>query len=179
MVAVSDPEHSQALDAAARLWGRTYTDEELANQADLYGAFQAMSESRMWFFNVRHGTDDRVYYQSWAGVSAIGPSSHYTLERDREACEDKLDTYWNRRDRIDPTLAVSALLVQRGTERLTNDGMVTVESAKWGSFRGCIPADHLDQVGGSSTALASRLHTGFDHERFLRNVAFELASLGY
>ena len=28
-----------------------------------------------------------------------------------------------------------------------NDGMVTVQSARWGTFMGCIPADHFDEVG--------------------------------
>ena len=28
-----------------------------------------------------------------------------------------------------------------------NDGLVTVTSATWGTFLGCIPADHLDEVG--------------------------------
>ena len=28
-----------------------------------------------------------------------------------------------------------------------NDGLVIVSDAKWGRFLGCIPADHVDQVG--------------------------------
>ena len=28
-----------------------------------------------------------------------------------------------------------------------NDGLVSVESAKWGEFLGVLPADHIDQVG--------------------------------
>lgn len=36
----------------------------------------------------------------------------------------------------------------------TNDGMVTVASAKWGTFLGCVPADHFSevcQIGGQSS----------------------------
>jgi triacylglycerol lipase len=28
-----------------------------------------------------------------------------------------------------------------------NDGFVRVEEARWGTFLGCIPADHLDEMG--------------------------------
>jgi triacylglycerol lipase len=54
----------------------------------------------------------------------------------------------------------------------------TVESAKWGKFRGCIPADHLDQVGQINDRRPDR-HTGFDFVRFYRNIAFDLAARGY
>jgi triacylglycerol lipase len=54
----------------------------------------------------------------------------------------------------------------------------TVESSKWGEFRGCIPADHLDQVGQIDDVGASH-QTGFDSLRFYRNLAFDLAARGF
>ena len=45
-------------------------------------------------------------------------------------------------------------------------------------FRGCIPADHLDQVGQVRDEGANR-RTGFDFIRFYRNIAFDLAAMGY
>lgn len=53
-----------------------------------------------------------------------------------------------------------------------------MQSAKLGLFRGCIPADHLDEVGQVND-MGVNANTGFDHIRFYRNVAFELAELGY
>ena len=43
----------------------------------------------------------------------------------------------------------------------SNDGHIPVESAKWGNFRGCIPADHLDLVilGGDFSKPESREKT--------------------
>jgi hypothetical protein len=32
-------------------------------------------------------------------------------------------------------------------EPTPNDGLVTVSSARWGVFLGCIPADHPDEIG--------------------------------
>jgi triacylglycerol lipase len=45
-------------------------------------------------------------------------------------------------------------------------------------FRGCIPADHLDEVGQPRRDVPD-VRTGFDHLRFYRNVAYELASRGF
>lgn len=75
------------------------------------------------------------------------------------------------------TLVPMAGPVAHGWNLYPNDGMVRVESAKWGRFRGCIPADHLDEVGHKKNGPDAR--TGFDHVRFYRNVAFELSDLGY
>jgi triacylglycerol lipase len=82
------------------------------------------------------------------------------------------------RDLMDPLLAGGAALVAHGTELRPNDGVSTVESARWGRFRGCIPADHLDQVGQINDEGPDR-RTGFDYLRFYRNIAFELAEMGY
>jgi triacylglycerol lipase len=70
-----------------------------------------------------------------------------------------------------------ARLVDRG-QLLPNDGMVTVESAKLGHFRGCIPSDHFDEVG-QIRHVARDSRTGFDHIRFYRNLAFDLTAMGF
>ncbi len=53
-----------------------------------------------------------------------------------------------------------------------------VTSAKWGNFRGCIPADHLREVGQPGLS-GPRSSTGFDHLSFYRSIAFDLASQGF
>jgi triacylglycerol lipase len=59
-----------------------------------------------------------------------------------------------------------------------HDGMVTVASAKWGAFRGCFPADHLDEVG-QVRKNAPGGYTGFDHVAFYRSLASDLATRGF
>jgi triacylglycerol lipase len=52
----------------------------------------------------------------------------------------------------------------------TNDGLVTVGSARYGTFLGCIPADHLDeigQIGGQNPGAGNP----FDHVQFYRDLA--------
>ena len=60
---------------------------------------------------------------------------------------------------------------------LPNDGLATVASAKWGTFRGCIPADHIEQLGQHSLPDVN-VRTGFDIARFYTNVAGDLAEQG-
>ena len=54
-----------------------------------------------------------------------------------------------------------------------NDGYVSVESAKWGSFLGTIDADHARQIG-----IRSSLGADFDSNGFYANVARMLADEG-
>ncbi len=56
-----------------------------------------------------------------------------------------------------------------------NDGIVPVSSAKWGDFRGTIPADHFDEVG----QLAGVTGPNFDHKKFYLKLARDLAAEGH
>jgi len=56
-----------------------------------------------------------------------------------------------------------------------NDGLVSVDSATWGDFRGVLPADHLDQVGMSDPLATAPL----DHHAFFIAEATRLAELGF
>lgn len=55
-----------------------------------------------------------------------------------------------------------------------NDGMVSVRSAKWGTYQGTLDADHARQVG-----LSSRLAAEFDSNAFYTSVVKKLADEGY
>ena len=58
------------------------------------------------------------------------------------------------------------------------DGLVTVDSAKWGTFLGCIPADHLDevcQIAGASPGLGN----GFDCLAFYTDLEQFLTDNGF
>ena len=70
-------------------------------------------------------------------------------------------------------------MISRGLGELRpNDGLVTVDSAKHGIFLGCIPADHLGEIGEDALKRPNKL-TGFSHTRFYRNLAFDLARRGF
>jgi triacylglycerol lipase len=155
----------------ASAWGLRFN--ELAGDSHVRAALDGLSEARAVSFNAENLDDPSVVYQSWAGVSSVAglPNS-----RDKVACEGKILGGGRKADAMNPLLALMAATVA-GPDLIPNDGLVAVESAKWGRFRGCLPADHLDEVGQIRHDRPD-IRTKFDHVRFYRNVAFELAELG-
>jgi len=60
-----------------------------------------------------------------------------------------------------------------------NDSQVSVVSASWGSFRGVVRADHLEQAGWSLGLPKSGIQRPFDHVRFYQSLVDDsLASVG-
>ena len=74
-------------------------------------------------------------------------------------------------DVAQPALATLGLFLQEG-KGTPNDGLVTVESAIWGQFMECMPADHLDEIGLPGTSLV------FDHQAFYRQLVKRLRTSG-
>jgi triacylglycerol lipase len=68
-----------------------------------------------------------------------------------------------------------AVVVAHGGALIPNDALVRIDSAKWGDFRGCIPADHADEVG----AFGDFSWSAFGYVDFFRLRAFELQRRGY
>jgi len=160
------------LDGIAALVGAHVSD--VAGDPDLRSAMEAMAESSAAAFNARTPDDDRVYYQSWSGVSSLRGSA---ADRDRAAavCGDVSLLPDDSLDKLRLEFMPFASIVGHGSDQ--HDGMVTVASARWGDFRGCVPADHADEIGNLTTSRPNP-RTGWDPERFWRQVAFELAARG-
>lgn len=158
---------------ASRLYGQDGVDVALVD------ALASMSERGMVTFNREIGDDPRVEYQSWASASYVGglalPGWRARLE---EACEGRVLTHDFERDVMFAGFVPTAAIVAHGGERRPHDGVSTVEGARWGTFRGCVPADHLDVVGQVNDHRPNR-RTGWDYVRFYRNLAFDLAARGY
>jgi triacylglycerol lipase len=175
----SDTHVGVAINALASAFGRTFTQDELARDANVRAAMESLAESRAEAFAQRTPNDPRVFYQSWAGVSRAigGPRYADAQQRVLEACEGRYFGSVARADFMAASLVAGAPLVGRFGDA-PQDGMVTVESAKWGVFRGCYPADHLDQVGQRAKDSADP-YTKFDHRVFFRNLATDLAARGY
>lgn len=143
-----------------------------ATESDLLGAFDALSPAAMETFNAETVDDARVPIYSVAGRSLRA--------RGRTACADSVWANSGSRDYVDALLLVSASYLNDDLfgEGNANDGMVTVESARWGTFLGCIPADHFDEIGQIAD-LVPDLITGFDHKSFYRELVAYLHSEGY
>jgi triacylglycerol lipase len=174
-------DHSAAIDALATMFGKTFS--EVADDSHVVAALQSMSEAAMVDFNAQIVDADGVFYQSWASFSSVGGLSNPDKNAESRACTDaqgKVQMLRNpgTNDRMDALLVPAAAIVAHGTELRPNDGVSTVESAKWGLFRGCIPADHLDVVGQIDD-VPPIPQTGYDYLRFFRNLAFDLAARGF
>ncbi len=171
------PDHAdKALNALGKAFATTFTRADLAADSDVRAALTSLAESSAADFNATHPDDPRVFYQSWAGISSVGG---ITIPGMYDACGGTAPSA--SADKMNAQLVPMAAFVSHFADRgelLANDGMATVESAKWGTFRGCIPADHLDEVGQIKYN-GTDPRTGFDHIRFYRNMAFDLAAAGY
>lgn len=162
----------KAVNALAEVWGRRFSD--LADDPSLRAALEALSTKRSVSFNEDNPDDARVSYRSWAGVSATLGIWRESSIRD---CDGKLLLHEGHADVMDATLLPMAVITG-GFDLTPNDGMATVPSAKWGAFQGCIPADHLDEVGQVRDD-GPDPYSGFDHIRFYRNLAYDLARSGF
>ncbi len=170
---------NSAVSALAGYFGKRFTAADLAEGSDLRAALTSLSEANAAAFAAQTPDDPRVEYQSWAGVSRLvgGPRSAASQEALRETCEGLLFGSAARADFMNAQLSVPGAVVGRFGEDF-QDGMVTVQSAKHGTFRGCFPADHLDEVGQPNRE-GPVAYTGFDHRVFYRNLATDLAQRGY
>jgi triacylglycerol lipase len=140
-------------------------------------------------FNAKVGDGDGIVYQSFAGVSHVLAKSSASSEASiRKHCAGpdgdlRLFRHDGDNDALNEVLWVTAPWASTsrsddGTVVASpSDGMVSVASAKWGEFRGCIPADHYDVIGqiGHFTRDGQ---SGFDAPRFYRWVASDLAAKG-
>ena len=118
----------------------------------LRAGFQ-VSKKAMARFNEEVPDSDKVYYQSWAA----------------HVRRDYPNTLWKA--------LASILHITDGK----NDGLVGVESAKWGNFRGIIGSEsattisHADMVG--LTQFSG--HHGFKAKEFIAGIVHELKEMGY
>ena len=115
-------------------------------------------------FNPKYRNARSVRYTSYAGrtnfQTGIGP------------CDDGVS--WNNPFQVafSPLHVATALFLEEGRFK-ANDGAVTVESAKWGQFQRCVPADHMSEVG-QRTPFASE----FDHVGLFREIVADLRDHG-
>ena len=165
-----------AADALARWLGRQVTTDALANDASLVATLTALSEEKAGERNRATPDKPGVYYQSWAAVSArlgIGDSE------DVNACDGMLE---GKTDQMDKLLIAVSLIVGHGTGLQSsfkpNDGLVSVESAKWGHFNGCVRADHFEQMSRAD-GTNIRNASGFYAPEFYEQIAADLAPKGF
>jgi triacylglycerol lipase len=142
------------------------TAYDLKTDSNLRAQVNLLSEKYMTeVFNPKYADSPKVVYTSYAGRT--------NKETGKGSCDDgvipndpkKLDT-------VTPALLPTAVYLSE-KEGETNDGLVSVASAKWGTFEQCVPADHMKEVG----MILGK--TSFDHLQFFRDIVSRLHKAGF
>lgn len=158
---IADLAHGVASNDGARVWraleklfiGDGY-DKAAHGPIDMNGALWNLTEEYVQgTFNHENPDDPRVVYQSYE------PHSTWT---GKDGCDD-----------IDPLLALTFGYLRAASG--DNDGLVSVESARYGTDLGTLPADHIDAIG----QLFGQTSPYFDHRAFYSSVARNLAQRGF
>ncbi len=139
--------------------------DEIGNETSLAEAMHQMSSPGIAEFNLNYPDVPGVLYTSVTGRTGLhdgGDDCEPTSPPPPvliTAFEDTLDT-------TDSLLLIPEAILSDGIFSQTpNDGLVRVADARWGEFLGCVPADHLDEVGqllGDSPGLGN----DWDHLTF-------------
>jgi len=149
---------------------------DVAQDADVNACLEFLSTDSITAFNTKYPDRPEVTYYSFGGrsSSALAPTECFAPKS--PPFVTKLD---QSKDPVDPLLyVVSKVVGQSLLDPEPNDGLVQVSKTKWGTWLGCIPADHWDEVGqllGDSPGIGNP----FDHIAFYRDVAKFLVSQGF
>ncbi len=155
-----------AINALLDLLGATI-DGANATSMDAHAAMVDLSSRGAADFARRHPDARTVAYYSIAGRSGLTVA-------DADCTPDlaaPFVTRWQGPDPLDPVLDASAVILDNALGGHDgHDGLVPVASSRWGSFLGCLPADHLDeicQIAGDTPGVGN----DFDCVTFYRSLA--------
>jgi triacylglycerol lipase len=160
------------MNKVAEWLGCDASNAKVCNDVDLAAAMASLSTREAADLNARVKDEPGVFYQSWAAVAAFSAQSKdpgYDAAV-AQACGPMPGTH------VSGSMQLQAL--QRYVaDPGPNDGVVTVDSAQWGLFRGCVRTDHLGVIGQPNLKGANG--AGFEHRSFYLSVATDLAKRGY
>jgi triacylglycerol lipase len=170
---VSDPNLSALLDAFVNAVGAPLYDA-IGDETAVSKPLHLFSEEGIAAFNAKYPDVPGVFYASIAG------RTDYHLGGQACAADISVPFVSSLATEVDPTDPLFKLFegLLDGPGTIVNDGLVSAQSARHGEFWGCVPADHMDQVGqilGDSPGFGN----DFDHKAFYRGLVTHLRSLGY
>lgn len=172
---VSDPNAQAVVDQIVKLLGKPLYDQ-FGNETSVFLPLRLFSKPGIAEFNLAHPDEPGVFYASIAGRtdlqlggSSCTPTEHVAFVDDWQG---KLDT-------VDPLLSLFEGVLSGGIGTpYPNDGLVRVVDSKRGKFWGCLPTDHLDEVGqllGDSPGIGN----AWNHKAFYAALVAELRKRGF
>lgn len=141
---VSDPQYQDVLDWIVNTVGAPLYDA-VGNETSVSAAMEQMSTPGIAAFNATITDSPGVKYWSITGRTDYAPGGG-PCQADRSVLF--VDGWDNEKDPVDALLfPTESILSGNLFDQEANDGLVRVQDARWGEFLGCVPADHLDEVG--------------------------------
>jgi len=178
---------STVTDVLSTLFGITNT--VVPDDAKLLRTLRGLTVDALTPFNAKVTDEPSIRVQSFAGVSTVfGQKTDADAAALTKLCVDEtgapsFQRHDDTMDALNPFLLATSAFSHtarddRGAVMSTpSDGMIALASAKWGTFRGCLPADHYDVIGQIGNRTRDPL-TGFDARKFYAWLASDLASRG-
>jgi triacylglycerol lipase len=170
---VSDPNAQALLDDLTTAIGAPLYDE-IGEETAVTKPLHLFSRPGIAAFNAAYPDAGGVFYASVTGRTALSPGGPDCAPDVELAFIEELASSL---DPTDPLFYLTEALCDGPVGAIPNDGLVRVEDAKRGEFWGCIPADHLDEVGhllGDGPGVGN----DFDHKAFYRGLVAELRARG-
>ncbi len=171
---VSDPGAQELVDWLVKQLGYALWDAA-GKKTSIWKPLELFSKPGITAFNQQY--TDRAAVRYW---SLTGRSDFKLAEMDCKPDEKvPFVEKWNfETDPIDPLFLISEAYLDGGLGQPdANDGLVRVKDARWGTFLGCVPADHLDEVGqlfGDSAGIGNQ----FAHKELYVELAKYLRAQG-
>lgn len=157
-----NPDAAAIVDALVQIIGAGLWDT-IDGDTSLAASMQQLSTPGLEAFNEMYPDGEGVLYFSLTGRSAYHDGGADCESDDPPAF---VAEFSRDRDAIEPLLyATQAMLAGSVVDPVPNDGLVRAGDAKWGTFLGCVPGDHFDEIGQLFGDLPG-LTNGWRHDDF-------------
>ncbi len=172
---LADPNFAGVVNSLVNLIGAPLYDQ-IGNETAVTKPLHLFSQAGIAAFNAAYPDAPGVFYASIAGRSQLSLGGQECAPMVGLPFIKAQDT---QKDPVDAFFLTTELVVQGDLGNpFVNDGLVRVKDAKHGEFWGCIPADHLDEVGqiaGDGPGLGNN----WEYKPFYRDLIKHLRALGY
>jgi triacylglycerol lipase len=149
---------------------------DITQDTDMMACLSSMTQQGAAQFNMQYPDNPKVAMFSVSGRSNLSLGGSECVAPNAPSFISRYD---KEVDPVDPLLLPTAQVIGGSlTQHEPNDGIVRVKTTKWGTWLGCIPADHFDQIGqilGDSPGIGNT----FDYLTFYKDLAHFLTSQGF
>lgn len=149
---------AKAVDAIVKFLGGPLWDEA-GEETSLAKAVKQFSSLATADFNAKYTDAPGVPYFSVAGRTGVKGGGVC----DTPDAPAWMNEWRNVTDPVNPLLS-AAWLINGGKDPMS-DGFVSVETSIWGTFIGCVPADHLEEIG-QILGVGPGIGNHWDHRQF-------------